>query len=205
MSYSHIIFDFNGTLTDSSEIIYEIVSGMIEKSGFGNITPKDFENIRDLPILKRIKVLIFTAMYTGKFLKLYSRQLPNLKFADGIKPMLTRLNENGLRYSVLSSNSPDMIQRLFELHQMPVGPIYTSHRLYGKKRAIKDFIKQNGCGAGDILYIGDEKSDIIACNKCGADIVFVKWGIGAGEDISGCDVKAIAQSPEELTEFLLGC
>ena len=203
MSFQHIIFDFNGTLVDSSAIIHEIVAELIKKSRFRSITSKDFENPQDLPLLKRIKVLIFTAKYARKFLRLYSERSSEIPFADGVLPMLTLLGESGFKYSILSSNSQDMIRALFKQHNLPIGPVYKAHRLSGKKSAIKSFIKHNRCSAGDVLYIGDEKRDVEVCNKCGVGIIFVKWGLGANEDLSGYKVKAVANTPAELTEYLL--
>jgi len=201
MNYKHIIFDFNGTLVDSTEIICEILSGLIAKSRFKNLTPKDFEKIRDLPPLKKAKVLFFTIKYQRKFLDLFSQNLSKIKFAEGIKPILDLLNEKNYKFSILSSNSSDMIIKFFELHQIPVASVYRSQRLFGKKSAIKKFLKQNNCSAANVIYIGDEKRDIEVCNKCGVDVIFVKWGIGSDKDLTGCRTKAILQTPEELTEF----
>ena len=203
MDYRYIIFDFNGTLADSSDLMYATVAELIKGSRFKSITPKDFENPLELPTLKKIKVLVFTALYTRKFLQLYSKHLHKLKLVEGIKPMFVALNNKDYQYSILSSNSSDMILKFFAIHQIPIGSIYKSHRLTGKKKVIRKFIKDKGCKASDILYIGDEKRDVEVCNKCGVDIVFVKWGIGADEDLSGYKVKTVVMTPEELTRYLM--
>jgi len=204
VKYRYLIFDFNGTLIDSSEIMHDIVDDLITKSRFTGITSKDVENRRSLPLVKKIKVLIFTARYLRRFFQLYDKKdVSKIKFADGVKSMLIFFNERGYSYSILSSNSADMIKDFFELHQIPVDSIYKSNVLYGKRKAIKSFIKEKGCKASDILYVGDEKRDVAACNKCGVDTVFVNWGIGTSEDIARYNVKAVVQTPGELIGHVL--
>jgi len=199
----HIIFDFNGTLVDSSEVICEILNGLIAKSRFKSLTTKDFEKIERLHFFKKVKVILFFARYQRKFLRLLCQNLSRIKFADGVKSLLTRLNQKSIHFSILSSNDTDMIIKFFELHEIFVASVYRSQRLFGKKKVIKKFIKQKRCKPEDVLYVSDEIRDIKACNKCGVDMVFVKWGIDAGEDITEFNVKATFNAPEELFEYLM--
>ena len=203
MNYRHIIFDFNGTLVDSSDLMHEVLSGLIQKSRFKSLTTKDFETSQKLPPMKKIKMLLFSIKYQPIFLRVFNTRLSELVFANGVKPMLALLNEKGQPFSILSSNTSEMIIKFFQEHKIQTDSVFQSNWLLGKKAAIKKFMKQNGCNAGDMLYIGDEKRDIAVCNKLGVDVIFVKWGFDGNEDISGCKVKAAVQTPEELTELLL--
>jgi phosphoglycolate phosphatase len=203
MKYEHIIFDFNGTLVNSSELMHEILNGLIQKSRFKCLIAKDFETSQKLPLIKKIKMLIFSIKYQPRFLRIFNTRLSELEFADGAKAMLTFLNEKEQPFSILSSNSSDMIVQFFQLHGIQVGSVFKSQWLLGKKLAIKKFMKQKSCNAENMLYIGDEKRDIEVCNKLGVDIIFVKWGFDAGEDISRYDVKAVVQTPEELIGYLV--
>jgi len=203
MEYRHIIFDFNGTLVDSGDLMHEILDGLIKKSRFKSLTTKDFETSQKLPPMKKIKMLLFSIKYQPIFLKVFNTRLSELVFAEGVKPMLALLNEKGQPFSILSSNTSDMIIRFFQDHKIKTGSVFQSNWLLGKKSAIKKFMKQNGCNASDMLYIGDEKRDIEVCNKLGVDIIFVKWGFDGNEDISGYSVKAAVQTPDELTAYLI--
>jgi len=72
-----------------------------------------------------------------------------------------------------------------------------------QKNRAKKYMKQNGCKACDVLYIGDEKRDTDVCNKLGVDVIFVRWGFDADEYVSGYRLKAALQTPEKLGEYLL--
>ena len=203
MDFRHIIFDFNGTLVNTNEIMWNILDELIKGSHFKSLAPKDFDDPRILPWPKKVTVLIFSLKYQRVFFERYSNSFSKINFADGVKPMLTMLNENNRSFSIISSNSSEMIKRFFALHNIPVKSVYQAHRLLGKKKAIKAFMKQNGCNARDIVYIGDEKRDVETCNKCGTDSIYVTWGYGGDEDVSGYNVKAVVKSPAELFEVLI--
>jgi len=203
MKYKHIIFDFNGTLVDSSEAMNEILSGLIAKSRFKSLTPKDFEKIEKLPFAKKAKVILFFIRYQRKFLRLFGENVSMVKFAGGVKPVLARLKENNVGFSILSSNDSDTIVKFFDFHEISVESVYRSQRLLGKKKVIEKFIKQNRYAPGDVLYVGDEIRDAEACGRCGVDMVFVKWGMDANEDLTGYNVKMVAHTPEDLTEYIL--
>jgi len=202
MKYEHIIFDFNGTLVDSVEVINNILGGLITRSRFKSLTPKDFEKVGRLPFFKRLKVIIFSLKYQRKFLKLLAENVSLIKFASGVKPVLASLNQKNIPFSILSANDKDMIIEFFGLHRISIDSVYRSQRLLGKKNAIKKFIKQRRCAPNGVLYISDEVRDAAACARCGVDMIFVKWGIDANEDISGLNIKAAVGNPEELFALL---
>jgi len=203
MEYRHIIFDFNGTLVDSANLMHEVLNGLIQKSRFKSLTTKDFETSQKLPPMKKIKMLLFSIKYQPIFMRIFDTRMSELVFAEGVKPMLALMNEKKKPFSILSSNTADMIIHFFQDHKIQIGSVFQSNWLLGKKSAIKKFMKQNGCNAGDMLYIGDEKRDIEVCNKLGVDIIFVKWGFDGNEDISGYKIKASVQTPEELIKILI--
>jgi len=203
MNYKYIVFDFNGTLVDSSEVMNEILNDLISKSHFKSLSPKDFEKVRNLPFFKKIKVIMFAIKHQKEFMKLFGQNLSKVEFANGVKDMLQHLNKTDRRFSILSSNDSDVIVKFFEMHDIPVQSVHRSQRLFGKKKAFKNFMKQKNCKPGDILYICDEKKDVEVCNACSIDVIFVNWGLDADEDLAGLKIKAVVHTPEELFSHII--
>ena len=203
MSHQHIIFDFNGTLVDSTDVMNSILNEMLAKSVIKNLAPEDFVDPKSLPFLKRVRVLVYTALHQREFIELYSKYVEQVKFVNGTKSMLALLHEKGLEFSVISSNSADMIMAFFTLHGITVKSVYTAQRLFGKKKAIKQYIRERDCRASDIVYIGDEKRDVEMCSECGVDIVFVSWGVGVLDDALKHKVLRVVETPKELALYLI--
>ena len=176
---------------------------MLVKSAFKSLSAEDFIDPKRLPLLKQLKVLVYTALHQKEFVELYSKYVEQVGLVDGVLPMLTLLREKGLEFSVISSNSADMILTFFNLHGIVVKAVYTSQRLFGKKKAISQYMREQNCVAGDIVYIGDESRDIEACNRCGVDIIYACWGVGKLEDALGYKVLRVMETPEELSRYLI--
>jgi len=204
MGYKHVIFDFNGTLVNSLDVIEDVLNGLIARSRFKELTPRDFEKVRSLPFGKKARVLLFFAKYQKEFLRQFHENIARVKFVEGVKETLVLLNEKNIEFSILSGNTQAMITDFFKLHGISVKQIYQSQRLFGKYRRLKKIIKQSRCKSADVLYICDEVRDVSACNKSGVDAIFVKWGIDAAADLTGLKLKAVAETPEQLSELLTG-
>ena len=203
MGYQHIIFDFSGTLVDSSDVTHSILNEMLDKSAFKGLSAKDFLDTKSLPLSKRIRVVVYTALHQREFVELYGKYVEQLKLFDGIKPMLALLHDKGLEFSIISSNSAEMITSFFRLHGISVKAVYSSKRLFGKKKAIRQYIRDHKCMTSDIVYVGDEKRDVEMCSKCGVAVIFVGWGVGALDDASRHKVLRIVETPDELAAFLV--
>jgi phosphoglycolate phosphatase len=81
--------------------------------------------------------------------------------------------------------------------------VLSSKGLFGKHKAITNFLKEYQCVPDDILYVGDEIRDIKACKKSGVDIAFVRWGLDGNEDIYDLSPKYIISTAGELENIIL--
>lgn len=41
---------------------------------------------------------------------------------------------------------------------------------------IKKFLKEKKLQTEEVLYVGDEQRDVVACKKIGVEIIWVGWG-----------------------------
>lgn len=136
---------------------------------------------------------------------MYGESISKIRPYDGVLQMLQTLNGcHSHQLVILSSNSVENIKAFLKMNTIEIDcNVLTAKGLFGKHRAIKDYIAKQKCETSDILYIGDEIRDILACNKAGVDIAFVKWGVDSNEDIESFKVKYLAETPSDLLTFLL--
>ncbi len=127
---------------------------------------------------------------------------------DGIKQMLIKLNEAGIKCAVVT-NKPDipakkLIQENFgsliaETHgnvpEVPVKPDPTF---------VYETMKNLGVKPSEAVYIGDSDVDIRTGKNAGIDYISVDWGFRTREFLLANGAERIFSKPCELGEYLTG-
>ena len=54
--------------------------------------------------------------------------------------------------------------------------MYNDARIFGKEKLFNKFLKKESIEKKNIIYVGDEIRDILACQKVGIKIISVTWG-----------------------------
>jgi hypothetical protein len=81
--------------------------------------------------------------------------------------------------------------------------IISSGGLFGKAKAIKDFLSQQALDSQEVVYVGDECRDIIACQKNKVRVIAVTWGYDSEELLAGYHPDALVHHPLELCNAIL--
>ncbi len=139
----------------------------------------------------------------NEFFRKYKEYLNNIIFFNGIKELLVQLKEMGFRLSIISSNSKDNIMLFLKINNFEVfDDVYSSKGLFGKNYTIKNYMRRYGLKNEEVIYIGDELRDIIACRKAGIDIMSVTWGFDDEELLkSGKPTYVVSDCKEILNIF----
>ncbi len=203
----HVLFDFDGTLADSKEMALAILNRLAEKHKFRKIAPEDIEALRKLSIVERCRwlgvPLFKIPLLSVEARALYKSSLPQLQPFPGIRELLAALGQRGYRLSVLSSNSEGNIRAF--LHRNGIDAIRTvsgSSALFGKDAAIRRYLKAHRLGSSQVIYVGDEERDVIACRKSGIPIIWVGWGYDDLEVVRPAQPDYMVQAPEEILSIL---
>jgi len=204
----HIIFDFDGTVVDSRYLAVELFNQLAVKYGFRKIKETEFEFFRSLSITERCKTihapiymipLIYTELKRG-----YQKSTTHLRVFPGIKKLLKRLKEKGFKLSIISSNSVDNINKFLRKNNIDVfDNVYSSRNYFGKDKALNFFLKKHKLKGKDVVYIGDERRDIVACRKNNIKIISVSWGFDSIELLSKENPDFLVKSPIELFDVIV--
>jgi phosphoglycolate phosphatase len=172
------------------------------------MTPENIEQLRAMSISERCKYLnvpVYKIPFiVAKFLKLYKGSVPLLQFCNGADKMLAALSGKNMPIAVISTNSQQNISRFFDMKGIKVNDIFCSSRLHGKDSVIRKFLKAKKLLPTEILYVGDEARDIIACRKVGVKAAWVSWGYDSVQAIENTPPDYIIHSPQELLETYRG-
>jgi len=201
-----VVFDFDGTLVDSKAVFVQLYNAIAQKRGYTLMDSDNIEYLRTLSIIERctyLKVPLYKIpLIASKIIKQYEASVPLLQFNPGITEMLSQIYEKNIPYAILSSNSTRNISRFFKLKGVEVNDIFCSSNIFGKDRVLRKFLKAKNLTPSEIIYVGDEARDIIACRKLGIQVAWVSWGYDHVEALNHHLPDYIVNNPNELLHLL---
>ncbi|QDQ02171.1 HAD-IA family hydrolase [Lysinibacillus fusiformis] len=203
----HIIFDFDGTLADSTAVFASAWNTIAKKYRYREIQLEELESLKKLSIAERSKLFNFP-MYKlptilPQFYRYYRQSLQDVILIDGMKNVLQEIEKRGYTIAIISSNSKDNILAFLKLNGINnVSTVLCSSRIFGKDKIIKKYLKESKLQTSEVLYIGDEHRDIVACKKVGIPIIWVSWGYDAIEVVQSEKPDFTVFSPAEILDIV---
>ena len=206
-----ILFDLDGTLTDSGEGIINCASLALEHFG---IPVPDRETMRVFvgpPLAKTFREFGVPADRTDEAIRVYrSRYIPIGRFENtpypGIRELLETLRDRGHRLFIATSKPEGMSVEILE--HFGLAHFFTDicgATMDGSRSTKEDVIAYlfgKNRGEGKILMVGDTVYDILGAKAHGIPAIGVAWGYGNVRDMTEAGAIAIAESTEELLELL---
>ena len=207
-----ILFDLDGTLTDSGEGIINCVIPALKHFGLP-VPPREELRVfvgpplRDSFIRFGVKpedaeeaVAIYRKRYvpTGMF--------ENTPY-PGIHALLAALREAGHTLYVATAKPEEMATAILEKFQL--APYF--HMICGASmddtRDSKDkviaYLLERTDDASNAIMVGDTAYDVLGAAEHGIPTIGVSWGYGTVEDMEKAGAKAIVHSPAQLLDMLL--
>lgn len=199
----HIIFDFDGTIVDSSELALQIINGLAEKYHYKKVTMEEVNILKNVPVRERFKQIGLPLYKIPRMsldvMTMYKDLVSSLKTFEGIQNLMLCLKHDGFCLSVISSNSVENITDFIKNNDLEVfDHIISARNLFGKHRSIKKYVKQFNLKSDEVLYVGDELRDIVACKKISVRIVAVIWGFDPISLLKSGNPDYIAYMPEDI-------
>ncbi|KUO65011.1 MAG: HAD family hydrolase [Gracilibacter sp. BRH_c7a] len=203
----YIIFDFDGTLVDSKEVVLSVYNELAHKHRFKNMKAEDIETFRRLSFGERLKELDLPMykipFWIMEFYKLYSQKIKDLVLFEEMKEVLNELKNKGYDLAIISSNSEANIKEFLHKNKLDyIEQILCSEKILGKDKVINEFLRKNKLKNLEIIYIGDEERDIVACKKNGVKIIWVEWGLDVIETVKHKFPDYVAQKPKDILEII---
>jgi phosphoglycolate phosphatase len=203
----YIIFDFDGTLADSTAVFASAWNTLAQKYKFKGIELKEIEALKKLSIAERSKLFDFPMyklpMILPQFYRLYRQSLNDVHLYNGMKEVLMEIDKRGFKILIISSNSQENILEFLKMNGIHcVSNVLCSNRIFGKDKVIKKFLKDSSITPSEVIYIGDEQRDIVACKKVGVPIIWVGWGYDAIEVVQQEEPEYKVATPQEILNII---
>ena len=215
-NYDLILFDLDGTLTDSGEGITKSVQYALSKFG---IEEPDLEKLRKFigpPLIDSFeKYYGFSREEAVRAREIFNERYQPVGWKenrpyDGIEEVLKALKKEGKMLGIATSKPADTANRVlthFELRDyFPVFCAAPLNGIGGEKAgriqaAIED-AKALGCEAKNVIMVGDTKFDVLGAHECNIPCVGVTWGFAVEGEFESCDTEFVVDTMEELLKIL---
>ena len=208
-----ILFDLDGTLTDSGEGIMNCAVHALKHFGIPTPTEKELRTFVGPPLLESFARFGVPNDKLEEAIKVYrQRYLPIGKNENhpypGIRELLERLNAEGHKLYVATSkpeNTSIEICDHFDLSKYFVkvcGASSDNDRSRNTKEAVIAYLLEE-CGRDDnIIMVGDTPYDVLGAKVHNIPTIAVTWGYGLVDDMMAAGAVGIANTMDELYDLL---
>jgi len=208
-----ILFDLDGTLTDSGEGIINCAILALEHFGCPIPSREEMRVFVGPPLHESFIKHGVPAEKAEEAVAVYrSRYIPIGKYENvpypGIRELLEVLKAEGHTLYVATSKPEAMSVDILEHFDLAkyfdriCGASMDTSRST-KEAVIAYLIEQNG-RSDNMIMVGDTKFDVIGAKHHGIPAIGVSWGYGEVQDMVEAGAAAIADSTQELLELLRG-
>lgn len=200
----NLIFDFDGTIVDSLDLLVQIYNQICYKYGCLQVDIKDKENLKKLKsqeILKTYKISFFKIPFLLiEVKKKFKKRISEIKMFNDLSFVLQELKSRGFSLYILTSNSKKNVEIFLEDNNLLniFNSVYSSSNVFGKDRSMERFLQDNNINKNDCIYIGDETRDIEAMKRVDVPIVSVGWGFNSREALLKMEPNEIIDKPNNL-------
>lgn len=208
MAYKCVIFDFDGTLADTEDQVFQLYNEMATKYKYRKITHEELQHIKEMNISEIMEIVDIPFYRLPRVLKEGQRRLRDDKdtiraFKDHLDEFIMELAQYTEIRGILTSNVKKTVNAFLDNHKITqYFDFVVCSSLLSKEKKIKKVQKKFKLDTSEILYIGDETRDILSCHRAGVDVVAVDWGYNTKAALTKCKPTYEVNSLEEIMEIV---
>lgn len=215
MKFTTILFDLDGTLTDSGEGIMNCVRYAVEKFGM-EIEENQLPGFIGPPLRQHFQEICGVGEAAGnQLVALYRERYTNIgifenKVYPGIIELLRALKKQGYTICMATSKPEKFALQIAEHFQFAKyfdvigGSLMDGSRV--DKTEVIEYVLET-CGIENrkqVLMVGDRSHDIIGAKNAGIHSMGVLFGYGSQEELETAGAEYIAKDPEDIKKILMG-
>ena len=212
--YRVILFDLDGTLTESGEGITRSVQYALEKIGKPEEDREKLKVFVGPPLLEQFMNYAGLGEETARraveyYRERYKKQgIFENELYPGVEQMLQGLREKGFRLAVASSKPEYFVTQILEyFHINQYFEQIVGSGLDGSRSSKAEVIEetlarlQMSDHRQDVLMVGDRKYDVLGAREAGLSCLAVSYGYGSVEELEAAEPLKIVDSAEEILDF----
>lgn len=203
-----VVFDLDGTLTDSAMGIFNAIKYLIEKENLTDLTSSQLRSCIGPPLNESFMRLWNVDFETAeRFVSVYREYyvptgvLENEVY-PGIKDLLSSLKRKGYVIRICSTKPTVLIEKVlnhFDLMQYfeDFSGVELKGKLPDKAVRLRAMLKDKNA-----VMIGDRRDDMFGAKGAGITGIGVLWGYGSKEELLKSGADMLAENTVQLEEMI---
>ena len=214
-SYDYILFDFDGTLSDSAPGVRKCIELTLKEIGRPIPDLSDYSKYVGPPLNRTFERLCgLSCEESFAVLPIYRKYYNDVgvrenRMYDGVKELLKALRASGKKLAVCTSKNEALAEKsMKEIGAYPYFDAICGSKDDGTRKEKRDLIpyalsslcceeKRNA------VMIGDTFFDAEGARLCGIDFIGVLYGYGDEASMKKEGAKVFAETPDELSKLLI--
>lgn len=209
-----VLFDLDGTVTNSKEGIFNSIYYVFEKLNMSEDNPEILEQFIGPSIGSSFRRIYHMndqeADYATEIYREYYREKGIHEFSiyDGMEALLIKLKQQGKKIGLATKKpEPFAIEMMQEANLTPYFDYICGSSLSETNEDKSHIILRCAAKLSDgnldtVVHVGDTKYDVIGANDVGIDCIGVLYGFGSEKELVENKAIAIAKDMDELTQIL---
>ena len=212
--YKAILFDLDGTMTESGEGITKCVQYALEKLGKPESDLKKLEVFIGPPLMEQFMKYAGLDEETARRAVEYYRErysttgiFENRPY-PGVEEMLQELKRKKYLLAVASSKPEYFVKQILDYFHLTeyfdeiVGSELNGSRT-NKTEVIEETLRRLGLDKHreQVIMVGDKEHDVLGARAAGLECVAVSYGYGTEEEITAAQPLQTVSSTEEILDF----
>ena len=208
------IFDFDGTLGDTTGIILTTMAATFKAMGRQPLSEARYRSVIGLPLEKCFSSLIpldeageaeYAAAYRRMFDELDKKGAVTLY--PGVLDTMRKLKDGGMKLAIASSRHRHTLDRyiaelgLAPLIEMTVGADDVT-KAKPDPQPVNIILEALDVPAADTAMVGDAPFDILMGRAAGCRTIAVTYGNGTAEDLKAAGADFLADSFTDIVQML---
>ena len=216
MTFKYILFDLDGTLSDSAPGITRSAAYALEQFGI-NENPDNLSFFVGPPLIDMFKAKYgMTEAQADEAVRHFrvrfeQKGILENEAYEGVEEMLRTLCENGKKVILATSKPEKFAKTIIERYGFTkyfsfIGGASMNERERMRKDEVIEYVLAE-CGISDVsecIMVGDRYHDVEGAARFGIKTVGVLYGYGSAEELQTAGAIHLCNDTAELTEYLLG-
>lgn len=209
MSSTLLLFDFDGVIVDSLDLIFDIYNRIHHKYGLPKA--KSLEDIRTLFNKNVYEALLERGIEKEKMRPFFTdlqmttlREEHKMEPYPGVIEELRKLEEKGYEMTIISSNHSKVIHSFLKKYQIDdlFKEVIGGEEKTSKVEKIHHVVKDLNADPESTYYIGDTSGDVLEGKKAGVKTVGVCWGYHSKAQLLSANPDFLLENVNQLSTYL---
>jgi phosphoglycolate phosphatase len=202
-----VIFDFDGTLSDSGDWFLSVVDELARKFRFRSVSDAEVEQLRhksSREVIEHLGIARWKLPLIARYLRrLIGRNAHEIELFPGTPDLLERLAATGVKIALVTSNSEANARKILgDAHARRIHCYACGSSLFGKAPKFRRVLRKMATPAAQALAIGDETRDVDAAREVGMRAGSVLWGYASEEVLTALHPDALFRTPEDIIDYV---